>query len=50
MYKTDIDKDQLFTLSKELKSEKWYTHFWRDAVNHGLSLGIPLEQLDFVIE
>lgn len=61
-------------LSKRLKPERWYAHFWngddviavfsnklfrfkysdkstwKDAVDHGLSLGISKEQLDFLIE
>lgn len=74
LYKVLIYESQLSQLSKELKLEKWYMHFWNgddvvavfpdktysfkhsdkstwdDAIKHGLLLGIPLEQLDFIIE
>jgi len=74
LYKVYVSKEQISKLSHELKSEKWYMHFWNgddviavfpnkafsfsysdkntwsEAVKHGLDLGIPAEQLDFVIE
>lgn len=66
--------EQIKKLSSNLKSEKWYAHFWngndviavfpnkifnfkhsdkstwKETVEYGKSLGIPVEQLDFAIE
>ena len=39
-----VFKDKIFEFKREDKSS------WKDAVDYGLSLGIPIEQLDFVIE
>lgn len=39
-----IFKDKKFEFNYDDKST------WKDVVNYGLSLGIPKEQLDFVIE
>jgi len=74
LYKVAADESQINKLADELKTEKWYMHFWdgddiiavfpgktfrfehsdkaswENAVNYGLLLGIPIEQLDFVIE
>lgn len=74
IHTVESDKDTLLKLSKVLKSEKYYAHFWdnkkniivvfRDkvfefnfnkkdewlpAIEYGLSVGIPKEQLDFLI-
>lgn len=68
------DREQIEKLSKFIKSEKWYVHFWdeegnmivvfrdkifsfrkddldgrREAVEYGLTVNIPEEQLDFLI-
>lgn len=75
IHTVEADVDQLFQLSKYLKPEKWYAHFWNEdkdiivvfpnklfhfsnakkssfehAIEHGLSIGIPREQLNFLIE
>jgi hypothetical protein len=74
LYKVKANEIQIKELAKELKSQKWYSHFWdkkkivvvfpgkvfkidqsdksswRPAINYGLSLKIPAEQLDFVVE
>lgn len=74
LYKVDVSENQIEELSNQLKTEKWYAHFWDDqnilvvypgktfkisrrdkttwkpAINFGLALGIPKEQLDFLIE
>ncbi len=74
LYKVDISEQQIEALSGQLKSEKWYAHFWdsqnilavfpnkifkfnrtdkstwRPAIEYGLSIGIPEEQLDFLIK
>ena len=75
IYKVESDKDKLLKLSKYLKQEKWYAHFWdknkniivvfkdkvfefsygdkdswNKAVSHGISVGIPEEQLDFLTD
>ena len=39
-----IFKDKKFEFNYDDKST------WKDVVNYGLSLGIPKEQLDFLIE
>ncbi len=67
------NEESIEKLSKNLKPEKWYAHFWngddviavfpnktfqfkhsdkstwKEAVEYGKSLGIPEEQLDFLI-
>ncbi len=75
IHKVWADEDQIRKLSKVLKPQKWYAHFWdeevnlfvvyrdkvfsfhkddengrREAIDYGLFVGIPLEQLDFLIE
>ncbi|MDQ5949232.1 MAG: hypothetical protein QG589_358 [Patescibacteria group bacterium] len=75
IYDVEVNKNQIIELSKCIKSEKWYAHFWstnkdiiavfrdklfefnhedkeswRDAVAYGISIGIPEEQLDFLIK
>ncbi|MFA6082587.1 MAG: hypothetical protein WC773_04255 [Patescibacteria group bacterium] len=74
LYKVDATKEQLEELSKHIKPQKWYAHFWCDdemivvfrdkmfdqkvndkntwepAIRYGLSHGIPIKQLDFVVE
>lgn len=73
LYGVTVTEDQVRQLAGQLKSEKWYAHFWDEeiiyvvfpgktfkisrhdkttwesAVNYGLSLNIPKEQLDFLI-
>ena len=73
LYTVKVSKEDIEKLAKNLKSGKWYMHFWRErdivavfkdktfefnyddksswqeVVEYGLSLGIPKEQLDFVI-
>ena len=74
IYKVEVNQDQLEKLSKIIKPQKWYAHFWdenkniiavfRDKiftfnyddkeswgqiVQYGISVGIPKEQLDFLI-
>ncbi len=67
-------EENIKKLSKNLKPEKWYAHFWngddviavfpnkvfrfkhsikstwKGAMEYGKSLGIPEEQLDFLLE
>jgi nitrogen fixation protein len=74
LYMVEIPERDIYDLSKNIESNKWYMHFWRNrevivvfkdktfkfnyddkktwhpAVEHGLSIGIPKEQLDFPIE
>ena len=74
LYKVNIEEAVIDELSRQLKTEKWYMHFWNgddviavfpskifyfkhsdrstwdDAIEYGKSLGIPEDQLDFVIE
>lgn len=74
LYTVLLTKEQITELSKNLKPEKWYAHFWDDqnilvvypgmvikidrydkttwkpAIDHGISLGVPKEELDFLIE
>jgi len=74
LYTVCVDERRIETLSRDLKPEKWYMHFWNgddivavypnklfrfrrsdvstwtEAVEYGKSLGIPEEQLDFVVE
>ncbi len=75
MFKVEADTEQLGKLSKVIKTERWYAHFWDDdgniivvyrdkvfsfhkddevgrkeAIDYGLSVDIPEEQLDFFIE
>lgn len=73
LYSINVSKEEITKISKNLKSTKWYSHFWKgkeviavfknktftfdydnkktwkQAVDHGLSIGIPKEQLDFLI-
>jgi len=74
LYTVKISKEDIKKISKNLKSTKWYAHFWRgneviaifrdkiftfkqddkktwnEAIDYGLSNGIPKEQLDFIID
>lgn len=74
LYMVSITKDEINKISRNLKSEKWYAHFWKEkdvvvvfknkifnfnfdkkeswkpAIEYGLSLGIPQEQLDFPVD
>lgn len=74
LYKVKVSRGDIQSLSKFIRSGKWYMHFWsvrkviavfkdktfefdydnkdewKDAIEYGLSLGIPREQLDFVID
>jgi hypothetical protein len=75
MNMVEVDIEQLEKLSKVMKSEKYYAHFWnedkniivvfrdkifnfnqgdesgsREAIDYGLSVNIPEEQLDFLTE
>ena len=74
LFTVKATKKQIEKLSKFLKPEKWYAHFWqeddiiaiypnkvfrfkhsdkstwKEAVEYGKSLGIPKEQLDFLIK
>ncbi len=73
LYSVEVDDKDIDLISKNLKSTKWYAHFWKgnkviavfkdktfnfdynkketwkQAVEYGLSIGIPKEQLDFKI-
>lgn len=74
IYEIEVVREQIEIISKNLKSTKWYAHFWNEnreviaifrdkmfkfnfddeksrqpAMEYGLSVGIPKEQLDFVI-
>lgn len=73
IYEVLINEEDILSLSKHMKPERWYMHFWKDnevmavfqgktfvfdhniketwqdSVNYGLSIGIPLEQLNFPI-
>lgn len=75
IHTVESDKNKLFELSRVLKPEKYYAHFWNKqkqvivvfhqrifefnydnkdewvpAIEYGLSVGIPRDQLDFLIE
>jgi hypothetical protein len=69
-----VTSDRFKLLSKVIKPNKYYIHFWKDSdmavifrdkifryniddkstqnkvVEYGLTLGIPIEQLDFPID
>ncbi|MEK6925370.1 MAG: hypothetical protein AABW71_03995 [Nanoarchaeota archaeon] len=73
IYKVKVSKEDIEKISKNIKSNKWYAHFWKDkeiiavfknktftfnydkketwnqAIEYGISIGIPKEQLDFPI-
>lgn len=74
LFTVEVSAEEILNLSKNIESNKWYMHFWKDrnviavfkdktfefnyddkeswkpAVDYGLSIGIPEEQLDFPIE
>ena len=74
LYTVNVSKENISKISKNLKSTKWYAHFWKGkkviavfkdktftfdydnkntwkkAIDYGLSIGVPKEQLDFIIE
>ncbi len=74
LFTVKVSEEQINGLSKNIQSDKWYMHFWKErdviavfkdklfkfsyndkeswepVVEYGLSIGIPLEQLDFPIE
>lgn len=73
LFTVEANKEQIEKLANNLKSEKWYAHFWseddiiaiypnkiftfkysdkntwKDAVEYGKSLDIPVDQLVFEI-
>lgn len=75
IYNVQSGREEVLELSKYLKPEKWYAHFWdenkniiaifkdkyfefnyddkdswNEAISYGISVGIPKEQLDFLID
>lgn len=74
MYKVKVSKEDIDKISKNIKSNKWYAHFWKgkevivvfknktfsliydkketwkQAIEYGISIRIPKEQLDFPLD
>lgn len=74
LYRVVVGEKEIYQLADQLKSEKWYAHFWdndtiyavfpgkvfemerynkttwKPAIDYGLKIHIPKEQLDFLID